>query len=211
MKLTNGIFRFFSQKVKKSIKNVKENKKPDVKINNTNANSNINESNLSQDNLILLMDNPSTKKYYLINAGFLIFYSGYSIFAYFFSDYPDYLKGTLKVLGGLSTLTVLLMWPYSNRHVKTIIYNKTQKKLYLETFRFYGLLQSKLFTVDVAYDIRSFTSLKSTLKVFDYGIYFLNLRSTMFSYFNKFILRPHNILNRYEFDEVFKKLNQKKL
>jgi hypothetical protein len=214
MKTTYSIIKFFCVKVKKGVKNsktLKENKiQGDNLENSKSSNSKVNSSQ-AQDNLILLMDNPGTKKYYLINAGFLLFYSSYSIFGYFFSDYPDYLKGSLKVLGGLSTLTVLLMWPYSNRHVKTIIYNKTQKKMFLETFRFYGMLQSKVYTVDVANEVRSFTSLKSSIKIADYGIYFLNMRTDVFSYFNKFIIRPHNLLNRYEFDEVFKKLIHKKV
>ena len=161
---------------------------------------------------VLLFDNQSTYKYYKLNTGFLFSYSCYSLLACTYLDYPEHLKSTIKYFGMLTTAGLLGILLFSNRHIKSIVHNKTQEKLILETFRGFGLLTPKVIELNIKNDIRFIYSVKSKLKIVDSGLYIIKLRENnikLFKLWNFLIMRPVNILEKDDFNSVFKKLIKK--
>lgn len=168
----------------------------------------IKETKETKETLLLLMDNSSAKKFYMINSAFLGAYSVYSFYNGFNDNFPGEVKKSFRFFGICSILGLVVMFLYGNRHVKSIVYNKTKNKLTFETYRCFGFLPSKSYILDPRNDIKKLVPIKEKLKIIDQGIHVIELRKREFTYCNNLFLRPYNIFNRLEFDEIMNKLGK---
>ena len=160
---------------------------------------------------VLLMNNTQSKKYYCYNLLFLSIYTVYSFTSVFaLNSFPDHLNNVMFTFGMMSFSSICFMYYYSNRHIKSIILNKVKNTLTIENHRFFGLKSPNKYELNIDKDIKYITPLK--IKFFpNYktGIYVLKLKTNkdeMFDSINVLYLRPTNITNIEEFNNVFKKL-----
>jgi len=173
--------------------------------------SNIRKSNSTKDVFIVLINNKQAIKYYKLNTLFLMFYSGYALISGYISDYPDHLKKTIKFFGFLTTAVVIGLYFFSNRHVRSLIYNKTKDTLLVETFKGFGFLSSKVQEIRVKDDIKYMFSLKTIIK-YDTGIYVIKLRNNdkrIFSAGNLLLMRPVDVENKEELSSLMKRVIKK--
>lgn len=162
-----------------------------------------------QSNLLkIIISNTSSFKYYKINFIFLVSYSIYSSIYGYFLEYPDHLKKTIRLFGLLTSSATFLLFSFSNRHVKSLIINKTSNELVIETFRGFGFLPSKTYVLSVNKHVKYCYSLHSKLRVVDPRIYVLQLRGSnlkLFSICNCFYFRPVDVVDKEEFNELIRK------
>lgn len=167
------------------------------------------QSSQGKEKFILLFNNPGAATYYKINASFLFLYSIYSISYRSLSDIPDYIKSSITIFGGAALCCLAGLTLFSNRHIKSIILNKSKGVITIETYHMLGFTNSKVYQIALDKEIKYIVPLKNYI-MYDYGIYFIILRSNQFRYGNYFIMRPYDIQDKEEFDLCFKNLIMRK-
>lgn len=201
----------FSEKIKLKIKkkesvtNKSNSKIVDEKINlNINQHANTNSLNSkSADIIVKILDNSSSKKYFLINSGFLLVYSTYLIASGYLSDYPNEMKNSMKNLGYFTSLVFFFVMFISKRNIKELSYNRNNKEIIIKTFKFLGFSKRNEFNLCPIKDVRYINPLNNYVPFFNYGFYIIKLRKKQFNFFNYLLFRPLENFNRIEFEKAF--------
>lgn len=212
---------YFTDKIKTKIKkksnlsnNKQEtivNKKLDFGTIKENSSQNLgeNSSNLMKDsstkeNLIIkILDNTNSRKYILINSGFIFVYSSYLLGTGYLSDYPIEMKNSMKNLGYLFLTIFTFIVFISNRNVRSITFDRGTKEATIKTFKYLGFSNKNKFVICPIKDVRNISPLNKYIPLFNYGFYVIKLRKQQYKFFNYLIFRPLENFNTVEFEKAF--------
>lgn len=214
---------YFTDKIKTKIKkktnlsnNNNEtivNKKHDFGAIKENLNQNLSENtskiNLMKDSskkenfIIKILDNSNSKKYILINSGFIFFYSSYLLATGYLSDYPLEMKNSMRNLGFFFLTIFTSIVFISNRNVRSITFDRGTKEAAIKTFKYLGFSNKNEFIISPLKDVRNISPLNKYIPFFNYGFYVIKLRKQQYKFFNYLIFRPLENFNTVEFEKAF--------